>query len=69
MFKFIDSQLNRASEVAGNIAVAWFSAGAISPLLSKPGSFIDFLFTFVIALSMAGFFFAMSLQLARGIKK
>ena len=69
MFKFTDSQLNRASEVAGNIAVAWFSAGAISPLLSKPGSFIDFLFTFAIALSMAGFFFTVSLQLTKGVKK
>ena len=62
------SQLDRASEIAGNIAVAWFSAGAISPILALPENLRDFVFTFGMSMAMAVLFIGFSLVLAKGVK-
>ncbi len=40
------SQFSRISEVFGNISVAWFSAGVISPLFIPSQSVIDFIVRF-----------------------
>jgi len=61
-------QLKRTSEVLGNIAVAWFSAGVISPLFARPKNIIQFIFTFGISLVMAGIFFVLALELVKGVK-
>lgn len=58
-------QIERASEIFGNVSVAWFSAGAISPLFSDPQNLIDTLLRFMVAISFAGFFFIFSLKLAK----
>jgi len=36
--------------IVGNIAVAWFSLGVISPLLTQPKDLSNFLFTFGISI-------------------
>jgi len=61
-------QLNRASEILGNIAVAWFSAGAISPLLAAPRNLWNFVFTFGTSILMAVLFTVFSLTLVKGVK-
>lgn len=68
MRKLTKEQSNRLSEVSGNITVAWFSAGVISPLFVRPRTAIDFLVGFVLSLLMAGAFLAGSLSLAKGEK-
>jgi hypothetical protein len=68
MSKLSVGQLGRASEIAGNVAVAWFSAGAISPLLARPSSLGEFVFTFFVAIFMAGVFFIVSLKFVENIK-
>jgi len=68
MKKFSVGQLDRASEIAGNIAVAWFSAGAISPILALPRNVRDFTFTFGMSMAMAVLFIVFSLALAKGGK-
>lgn len=68
MRKLSKGQLVRASEIFGNLAVAWFSAGAISPVITKPSSLTDFLLTFVLSLIWGGIFFALALELAEDKK-
>lgn len=68
MQKLSKGQLARASEVFGNISVAWFSAGAISPVLARPNSVIDFLLTFALSMIWGGIFFAIALELAKAKK-
>lgn len=68
MKKLSAKQFGRASEISGNISVAWFSAGAISPFLSRPNTLTELIITFSISLLMAGFFFGISLKL-EGVKK
>ena len=62
------SQLERTSEIMGNITVTWFSAGVITPLFIRPKNFIEFIFLFALSLLMAGLFFLGSLHLVRRIK-
>lgn len=62
------SQLNRASEVLGNISVAWFTAGVISPLFVRPKSIPELVSLFVLSIVMAGLFFIWSLSLVKGVK-
>lgn len=68
MSKLSGGQLERASEVAGNIATAWFSAGVISPLFTHPRSSWDIVFRLTVSLIMASGFFLISLKLAKEIK-
>lgn len=68
MKKLSVGQYERASEILGNITVAWFSAGAISPLFVKPAQWLEFIPLFILSLTMAGLFFIWSLSLARRVK-
>ena len=55
-------QFNRMSEIFGNISVAWFVAGAITPL------FNNFLAVpIIISLVASGFFFWFSLLFTRKV--
>ena len=69
MARLSKGQLNRASEVMGNISVAWFTAGAITPLFAPPVILIDFTARFGVSLVLFGFFFSLSIKLAKGVKK
>ena len=65
--KLSDEQLNRASEILGNIAVAWFSAGVISPLFVQAQN-IDLYIAFVISIILSILFFVISLDLIKEVK-
>lgn len=69
MRKFSVGQRKVASEILGNIAVAWFTAGVISPFFTKPQELFDFLFAFVVSLVMVGLFSKIALDLVRDINK
>lgn len=61
-------QLERASEILGNLAVAWFSAGIISPLFIYPKDILVFILNFGVSLIMATFFAIWSMRLVKDIK-
>ena len=63
MRKLSSGQLKAASEITGNIAVAWFSAGVISPLFIRPGKLLEFFLFLLIGLAMAALFVGSSLLL------
>lgn len=65
---FRQSQLNRVSEIAGNVSVAWFTAGIISPLFTRQSSLENLLFTSGLSLAMTFVFFMISLDLAGRVK-
>ncbi len=69
VLKLSQPQLDRISEIFGNIAVVWFSAGIISPVFSPPQVMFDFAYRFLVSLGMSGFFFVWSVRLMRGVKK
>lgn len=62
---FSHEQTSRASEIFGNLAVAWFSAGVISPLFVRPKTIFEFMVTFSLSLVMTVLFFIWSLYLMR----
>lgn len=68
MRRLSSGQLKAASEITGNIAVAWFSAGVISPLFIRPREIVEFLIFLLIGLTMASLFASGSLYLAKGVK-
>lgn len=68
MRKLTAFQLERASEVLENVAVAWFTAVVISPFFIKPKNWLEVISFFVLGLIMAGLFFVWSLILAGRIK-
>jgi hypothetical protein len=61
------AQLKAASEMTGNIAVAWFAAGVISPIIAPP-RLIDLLSRGRISLTTAITFAAISIYLVRDVK-
>lgn len=61
-------QRERISEVFGNISVAWFSAGVISPIFFPPQTIFDFLYTFVVSLLLSVVFLVLSLLIIKGVK-
>jgi len=65
MKKFSFRQLNRASEIIGNISVAWFSGGVIAPLITKSFNFIEYAYIFLVSLFVSMFFFFLSLEIIR----
>ncbi|MCL5675778.1 MAG: hypothetical protein M1120_01485 [Patescibacteria group bacterium] len=67
MRKLSSGQLKAASEITGNITVAWFSAGAISPVFVRPQDIFGFLSSFLLSMIMAGVFSAFSLSLTKGM--
>ncbi|PIQ72672.1 hypothetical protein COY13_03985 [Candidatus Roizmanbacteria bacterium CG_4_10_14_0_2_um_filter_36_35] len=69
MHKLSSTQLNRVSEITGNISVAWFSGGIITPLIARSVSLIEFLFYFIVSLFMSGAFFVVSLEIIKKQKK
>lgn len=58
-------QLARISEILGNISVAWFSAGTISPLFTPPQTVFDFLIRLIVSLIMASVFLFLSLTIIK----
>lgn len=62
------AQMDRTSEILGNISVTWFSAGVISPVFVKPKDVIEFISLFLLSLIMSGLFFVWSLSIAKEIK-
>lgn len=68
MKKLSSGQLKAASEITGNIGVAWFSVGTISPLFTHPEKLWYFLFNFLISLIMAFVFSVISLYLVKGVR-
>ena len=65
MFYLSNKQLERASEILGNISVAWFSAGAISPLFIGSRNIADLLFSLGVSMTLSAIFFAVSLELIK----
>lgn len=65
MKKFSFAQLNRASEIIGNISVAWFSGGVIAPIISHSFRLIEFITFFIVSLIMSGIFFNFSLEIIK----
>ena len=68
MKKLSVRQLKRTSEILGNIAVAWFAAGVISPAFTRPEDIADLLVKLIVSLFMTGFFSAISLSAVKGVK-
>jgi hypothetical protein len=66
--KLTKPQYNRLSEIFDNIAVAWFSAGVISPLFIHSENLFAFIGTFGLSLVLAVAFLLFSLLLVRGTK-
>jgi hypothetical protein len=67
--KLSKGQIYRTSEITGNIAVAWFTAGAITPLFSEQSTLFDFLIRFGVSLLMFISFFVLSISLSRKVEK
>lgn len=63
--KQFNSEFRQAAEILGNVSVAWFTAGVIVPLFSPIISLTDFISRLVASLTLAGFSFYGSLELAR----
>lgn len=63
---FSPGQLTRASEIFGNLSVAWFSAGVIAPFFTRPQSIVIFGLSFGVSMTMAVLSFIIALQLAKG---
>jgi len=61
-------QSKAASEILGNIAVAWFTVGVISPIFIRPRSFFDFISNLMLGLIMTIFFSATCLNFVKDIK-
>lgn len=68
MIKLDAGQRKAASEITGNVSVAWFTAGVISPFFVQPKNLSDFIAFLTFGSTMAAFFVAVSLILVRGIK-
>ncbi len=67
-YSFSPSQLERSSEIIGNISVAWFASGVIAPLIVPPETFSNFLFSFGVSLVMSIMFFIWSISVAKEAK-
>lgn len=65
MKKLSVKQLDRISEIFGNISVAWFSSGVIIPIITKQIDSLDFWLRLVLSLVMAGAFFVISLTILK----
>ncbi len=63
MKKFSFAQLNRASEIIGNISVAWFSGGIIVPLFVNNINLIEYITYSVVSLIVSFSFFIISLKI------
>lgn len=66
--KLNTEQLKRVSEILGNIAVAWFTMGVISPLFAKPKGPVEVISPLVAGFSMVLFSANLSLRVIREIK-
>lgn len=69
MEKLSVGQLKAASTITGNISVAWFTIGNISPLFGPISNLFDFFAKFIISLLFAVVFALISLEFVKGIKK
>ncbi|MBI5122663.1 hypothetical protein HZA75_02270 [Candidatus Roizmanbacteria bacterium] len=61
-------QLERTSEILGNVSVTWFSAGVITPLFIRPKNIIEFFTLLSVGLLMASLFYFGSIHLIRRVK-
>lgn len=61
-------QLKVLAEITGNIAVAWFTAGVISPLLVKPETIEKFVILLLVSLVMTIWFTFVSLYLVKEVR-
>lgn len=59
--KLSSEQYKTVSEILGNISVAWFTAGIVSPLFFTQGQLSRLVLYLVTGLSMFGFFVIASL--------
>ena len=66
--RFTFSQLNRISEIFGNITVAWFTAGVIAPFFTKLDSDIDLIANVLISLILSGLFAYLSIEFVKKVK-
>lgn len=69
MEKLSVGQLKSASTITGNISVAWFTIGNISPVLGPISNLFDFIVKFIVSLFFAVGFAFISLEFVKGIKK
>lgn len=61
------SQRKQLAEIVGNIASAWFAAGIISPLFSRP-SVLETVLYLLLGLLMTAFFTYVSLVLVEKVR-
>jgi len=68
MKKLSIGQRKIAAEIIGNLAVAWFSAGVISPIFTKPKTILDSLPSLSLSLIMSLLFSFGSLLLVKRVE-
>ena len=61
-------QLKRTSEILGNMAVAWFTVGVVSPLFAGPKEPVEIVSPLVVGFSMTVFFANLSLRVIKGVR-
>ena len=63
--KFSKRELELSANILGNISVAWFTAGVISPLLLKKVTGYNVLFSILSGIVLSGLFAAYALSLIK----
>lgn len=62
MFNWTSQQRKIVSEFFSNVAVAWFAAGVIAPVIVRPASFIDLMITLGWGLAATIVFLKLSIE-------
>jgi len=62
-------QLKSIAEFADTVAAAWFTAGVISPIFTKPKSFLELLIFLAVSLLMTWATLRWSILLLEGVEE
>jgi len=62
-------QLKALSDFSNTVAAAWFTAGIISPVFTKPKSLVELITFLLVSLLMTGATLRWSLFILEGVKK
>ena len=69
MKELSSAQLKSLSEFANTVAAAWFTAGVISPVFTKPKSLLELITFLLVSLLMTAATLRWSLFILEGVKK
>lgn len=67
--KLLKEQYKTVSEILGNISVAWFTAGIVSPFFLNQAEYSNFVLYLTLGLSMFGCFSIVSVYFSGKAKK